>query len=482
MEQKKLGLPSVIATGVGLIVATSCLMSLGQGAGVLGTGFILPMIVACLINICTALCLAELNAVMPNLTGGLAQYTLAGFGPFVTIVTMVGGYIVCQAIAGSVECAMFGNAINTVFHTPIPSGIWCIGLLAVLIGANLMGIDMFAKIQNIVVYGLIISLVCMGLLGIFGIGTGEKVQQSANLATSVTDTFSLLGLAFFLFIGSEFVIPIATNVKNARKNIPLGMVLSLGIILLMQILIVCGMSRYTLWADLGESASPHILYGTSLLGNAGAVWMIVVSVFAVISTVNSAISFLSYMCAGMAKINLMPQLFLQKNKRGAYYVGILMIGMIMIVINATGLSTSDSLSFMILVAIVFWMVSYIIEDMNVLIFRKKLPQAPRTFRVPFGPVIPLIGIVGNVCMILNIDGDPATRSLIYMIDGIIFFILAVYAAIWCKVRLKKPLFQPVAIHEVMAMEHPMYLVAHARAAKRKKMVVMENVEGENDYE
>ena len=85
---KKLGLPSVISTGVGLIVATSCLMSLGQGAGALGTGFIISMILACAINICTALSMAELNALMPNLTGGLAQYTLAGMGPFITIVTM----------------------------------------------------------------------------------------------------------------------------------------------------------------------------------------------------------------------------------------------------------------------------------------------------------------------------------------------------------------------------------------------------------
>lgn len=124
MNEKKLGLPSVISTGVGLIVATSCLMSLGQGAGVLGTGFIISMLIACAINICTALCMAELNAIMPNLTGGLAQYTLAGMGPFVTIVTMVGGYLVCQSIAGSVECAMFGNAINSVFHTGIPSSVF----------------------------------------------------------------------------------------------------------------------------------------------------------------------------------------------------------------------------------------------------------------------------------------------------------------------------------------------------------------------
>ena len=477
MNNQKLGLPSVISTAVGLIVATSCLMSLGQGAGALGTGFIVSMILACAINICTALCLAELNAVMPNLTGGLAQYTLAGIGPFVTIVTMVGGYIVCQSIAGSVECAMFGNAVNSVFHTGIPSSVLCIALLVILIIANLLGVDMFAKIQNVVAYGLIVSLVLMGLIGILGMGTGTQVHQKMNLASSFSDCFSLLGLAFFLFIGSEFVIPVAKDVKNARRNVPLGMVLSLLIICGMQILIVFGMGRYTEWSQLGASESPHILYGTSLLGHAGAIWMIIVSIFAVVSTVNSAINFLSYMCAGMAKIGLMPEIFLKSNKRGAYYVGILMIGAIMILVNATGLSTSDSLSFMILVAIVFWMISYVISDINVLIFRKKLPKAPRTFKVPFGPVIPIIGLVGNLFMIWNIDGDPTVRSRIFMIDGIIFVFLSIYAALWCKFKLKRKMFEPIPIHEVIAMENPMYLFTHKKYNKKHKNEKKESKNG-----
>lgn len=466
MEEKKLGLPSVISTGVGLIVATSCLMSLGQGAGALGSGFIISMIMACAINILTALCMAELNAIMPNLTGGLAQYTLAGMGPFATIVTMVGGYIVCQAIAGSVECAMFGNAINTVFNTGVPSWVFCVVLLIVLIIANLMGIDMFAKIQNFVAYGLIVSLVIMGLIGIFDLGTGNVVHQKMDLSSSFSDSFGLLGLAFFLFIGCEFVIPISTKVKNERRNIPLGMVCSLLIILIMQILVVIGMGHYTKWDELAASTAPHILYGKALLGHIGSLWMILVSVFAVVSTVNSSISFLSFMCAGMAKIGLIPDIFMRKNKRGAYYVGILMIGSIMIIVNATGLSTSDALSFMILVAIVFWMVSYVMADINVLIFRKRLPKAPRTFKVPFGPVIPVLAIIGNVFMIWHIDGDPAVRAQIYKIDGIIFIILAIYAVLWCRFKLKRPLFKPIPNEEVMAMENSLYKVGHKDAKSK----------------
>lgn len=457
---KKLGLPSAIATGVGLIVATSCLMSLGQGTSILGTGFIITMILACLINILTALSMAELNALMPNLTGGLAQYTLAGMGPFVTILTMVGGYLVCQAIAGTVECAMFGNAINSVFDTGIPSWVLSVAMVVILMLANLRGVDIFAKVQNVVAYVLIGSLIIMGIIGTLGLGTGEIVSQEANLAGSFTDTFGLLGLAFFLFIGCEFVIPIAKSIKNERRNVPLGMVLSLVIILVMQILLVIGMSKYTPYEALGADASPHIFYGSSLLGNLGAYWMILVSALAVVSTVNSAMSSFSFMCAGMAKINLLPEFFLKRNKNGAFYIGIFVIGILEIVVNAIGLSTSDSLIFMINVAIVFWMVSYVISNINVVIFRIRLPKAPRTFKVPFGMVLPIIAAIGTAFMIWNISDDPDARKLIFMIDGLIFVVLGIYSVIWCKVRVKRPLFKPLEIYEVMAMENEAYLAAH----------------------
>ena len=458
MDEKKLGLPSVIATGMGLIVATSCLMSLGQGAGSIGITFIIAMVIACLVNILTALSMSELNALMPNLTGGLAQYTMASMGPFVAIVSMVGGYLVCNVVNGSVECAMFGNSINSVLNTNIPSSVYCIVLLVVLIIANLNGIDVFAKIQDFVAYGLIISLIIMGLIGMFKLGTGEVVSQPWVVSSEPEDILSLVGLAFFLFLGCEFIIPISKDVKNPRRNVPLGMVLSILVILVMQIIVVLGMHNYTEWTELADANSPHIFFGMSLLGQAGSVWMIIVSIFAVVSTVNSVISSLSYICAGMAKINMLPAVFQKRNKKGAPYVGILLIGGAMILINATGLSTSEQLSFMILIGCVFWMVAYVISNINVLILRKKMAKAPRTFKVPLGPALPILGALGNIFMIWNIDGDPNARLLIYEICGGIFVVLSIYAAVWCRKIMKRKLFEPVPIKDVMAMENDLYLI------------------------
>lgn len=428
----------------------------------LGTGFIITMVLACIINILTALSLSELNSLMPNLTGGLAQYTLAGMGPFITILIMVGGYMVCQMIAGTVECAMFGNAINSVYDTGIPSWVFSVTMIIFLMIANLQGIDLFAKVQNFVAYVLIASITVMGLIGTLGLGKGEIVSQPLFKAESVTDTFGLLGIGFFLFIGYEFVIPIARNIKNEKRNIPLGMVLSLLIILIMQIFMVIGMAKYTPYEELGANASPHILYGTNILGDFGAYWMIVISALAVVSTVNSAMSSFSFICAGMAKINLLPAFFAKKNKKGAFYVGILILGTIEIVINAMGLSTSDSLIFMINVAMVFWMISYMLSNINVIMFRIKFPEKHRTFRVPLGPVLPAIAAIGTAFMTWNISDDPGVRMNIFAIDGIILLILGTYSALWCKYKVKSPLFKPIPIDEVMAMENESYEVIQGK--------------------
>ena len=468
MEQKKLGLPSVVATGVGLIVATSCLLSIGQGTAAIGLPFIITMAIACAFNILTAFSICELNALMPNLTGGMAQYTLACFGPFVSIVITVGGYLTCQTIMGSSEAAMFGNTLSSVLPSiPISPSMYSILLIILLACLNWFGVDMFAKIQNIVAYALIGSLIFLGIAGTLKLGTGQVVEQEAVLSSKPSDVFSLLGLAFFLFIGIEFIIPISSQVKNARRKVPLGMVISLLVILVMQIFVCIGFSHYTPWEELGSSTIPHILYGSLLFGKVGTVWMTMISLLAVISTLNTAMFSISQICSGMAKINLLPSVFLRKNRRGTPYVGLLLVAVVMVFINITGLSTSDQLTFLILTGCTFWIFSYIILHFDVLILRKRLPKAPRTFKLPFGSLIPVIGILGNAFMIYNIDSDWNVKKKIYTIFVIVLAILSAYAVIWIKCVMKRPMFKAYQIKEVMAMETDLYQIHHhPRLAER----------------
>lgn len=456
MEEKKLGLKSVISVSVGLVIATSCLVSLGQGAGTIGIAFIPAMIIACLLNMTTIASLSELNALMPNTTGGLAQYTLACLGPFPTMISMVGGYLFCNILSCGVEASIFAYAMGEIFHLPIPNFSYTLIVTIVLLVANLRGVDMFAKIQDIVAYLMVASMVIMGIIGMLGLGTGKKVVQPLYMTTDWKQIVSMTAVAFWLFIGAEYVIPISKDVKNAKRNVPLGMFIGLALICVVQSVLVLGFHNYTDWNELANSAAPHLLYGQNLLGTVGKFWMALVAALALISSQNSAINGLSSICQGMAKMNMMPQSFAKTNKHSVPYVGVWFVSILILVFAYISNDSSDAISFFILVGSVFWMVSYIFAHIDVLILRHRLPKAPRSFKVPLGPLFPLIGIAGTVFMILNISTDPAERHAIWLLTGGVFLALGIYSFFWIKFKMRMPVFKSVPVEKVMAMEHSLY--------------------------
>ena len=124
--------------------------------------------------------------------------------------------------------------------------------------------------------------------------------------------------------------------------------------------------------------------------------------------------------------------------------------------------STDAISFMILVGSVFWMISYILAHVDVLILRRRLPKAPRSFKSPGGGLLQIIGILGTVYMVLNISTDPAERNAIWLITIVVFAILAVYAFFWIRYKMKMPVFKSVPLEKVMAMENSMYYVVRRR--------------------
>lgn len=463
MDEKKLGLGNVVSISVGLVVATSCLVSLGSGAGTLGVTFILAMAIAMLLNMTTVASLSELNALMPNTTGGLAQYTLAALGPFPTLISMVGGYIICNTMSCGVEASIFSFSLADIVGHNIPSFVYTLIMTVIILLANLRGVDMFAKIQDIVALLLVGSLVAMGFIGMIGMGIGTKVEQPYVLEADFTNVASMTAVAFWLFIGAEYAIPVSKEVKNAKRNVPLGMMIGLFLIFIMQSVMVFGFHNYVEWGELSNSAAPHLLYGYAVLGKAGKVWMMLVGALAVISTQNSTVNSLAVICQGMAKMNMLPKTFSKTNKHNVPWFGQVFVSVSILVFGYLSDSSADMISFLILAGSVFWMISYILAHVDLLVFRRRLPKAPRNFKVPCGPFIPIIGIVGTLYMILNISSDPQERNMIWAMTGGCFIVLALYSVLWIKFKMKMKVFKSVPLEKVMAMENDLYY--HVRKRK-----------------
>ena len=454
--QSKIGLFGAVSTGVGMIIATSCFIPLASGASSVGITFIPAIILVCAINMLAAASIAELGALMPNLTGGLAQYTLVGLGPFVTIVTMIGGYFVGNIFAAPAEGAMFANVMTAFLGDTLPTAFYSVTLTIVLILINLRGVKVSTLVQSVIAAVMVTSLFALGFLGAAGLGTGEETAQPLVLSTDLDDILPLTTTAFWLFIGSEFIIPLGKDMQNPKRDVPRAMFLSLAIMCVIQSLMTAGFAHYTPWDELAVSDSPHILYAVNMLGGLGRVWIIIVAILAAVSTQNSIIGCVAEICCGMAKIGLLPALFQRKNRHGAPYVVILLLGILTILIEATGLSSGDAIQFLILAASLFWMISYIVSHINVMVLRHSAPQVPRTYRVPGYPVLQLFAIVGTLYMIWHISPDPSERLEIFAITGVSTLLLAIYAYVWVRKRLHISIFHRVPLSKVMAMEDPLY--------------------------
>ncbi|SHH72788.1 APC family permease [Clostridium grantii] len=451
-DKKQLGLVSAISVGIGLVVATSVLVSLAQGVGIAGKGFVIAMVIACILNMLTAFSFSELNSLMP-VTGGLAQYTLPAFGPLVGMVAVLGGYVICTFFAGSSEAAMIGIVFTSTFMPSVNPSIVSIVFVLILMIANLFEVKNYARIQIVTTSAMIISMMLFGIIGAMGIGTGEMVvQETVAFNPMGMGVLSLVSLAFWLFVGIEYVTPLSKELKDPDKTVPLGMILGLIIVLVVQVAMVYGIYKYVPMGALLDSSLPHMLYASSLLGKVGTYWMAAISIFAVVSTLNTILGSVSRMIYGMAKDGMLPKIFTKTNKYDIPYVAVVLIGVVFIITLSTGISTAEQLVLYILTGAVFWMVAYIVAHLDVLVLRKKYPNHKRGFQIKLFGLPQIIGILGMIYMIVNVSPDPEMKVQILKSVGVWFVILTVYGVIWIKKVMKKNLFETVSIEEVLEMD------------------------------
>lgn len=455
MNEKKLGLGSAISICVGLIVATSCLLSLGNGIGLAGKAFLIPMFIVVVLSILLALSFQELHGMMPEVEGGLGQYTFVGLGPVASIVSNLSAYVITNILAGSVEMAMCGIVLHQTFFKQVPSVVISLALLVFLAIVNFMGVDIFAKIQNLVVVLLLGSLIVLGIISAFKMGTGTVIAATSQIqpvVTGVSGIVSLSALAFWLFIGIEFVIPISKDLKNPKRDVPLAMILGVIILLVVQSLIGIGMTNYVSLEILRTSEVPHMVFAENLLGKAGAYWMGIVTILAGISTINTVLGSVTRILSGMADSGMMPAVFNKKNKKGTPIAGLVLIVAAITIILILGLADSSGLSNLLLAASCFWLTSYILVNITVLVLRKRYPNAEgRNRKLTFWGIPQIVCIVGDVFMIWNIaEGDD--RIFIFKIFFALLLVMAAYAMIWVKVIKGVPAFKCATLEAVNHIE------------------------------
>lgn len=442
--RREMGLWPTVATAVGIVVSSTALVSLGQGYGFGGPAFIIPMLIALVLNLFVAFSFAELSGMLP-VAGGINHYTLPAMGPFMGIIAVISGYLIVSIFGGAAEAAVAGLVLHDVFVSSVSPTIWAIVILIVLILINLRGVKTFAIAQMIMTTAMIGSMIILSIIGLTGSGTGTPLETSIPFNSMGIGILSLVSAGFWLFVGMEFVCPMAEEIKNPKVYIPLAMIMALLIICVSDVLFGTMSMKYIGMEGLANSAHPHVDAANAVLGRTGQIWIGAISILATGSTLNTYVAAIPRMLYGMANEGSFPKAFGKLNKRGAPYVGIIFTGVIMIFFLATGITNIGAIVTLVFASVICWLITYIIAHLDVIIMRFKYPQIERSFKVPFGIVLPVIGILAMVYMILNIWPEYETKMLIYKYTAIFLALTAAWAAYWVKFVMKKGLFETVPL-------------------------------------
>ena len=326
-EQKTLkpylGLWSATAINIGAIIGGGIFVVTGIVAGLAGSALVISMVIAAVIAVFTALSFAELTAWQP-VEGSVYEYACELVSPFSGFLT---GWmwIVSNTFAGAAVAlgfAYYFTAAIPVLPVTVIAALICVAFTAL----NFVGIRQSALFNNVLVAT---KLVILGFFVVFGL----LHVNAANFVPFAPFGSGVVYGAYFIFFaygGFARVAVVAEEVKDAKRNVPKAILLSLVISTVVYILVGTVAVGLAGSAGLASSNSPL----TEAIGATGnSLAMQIVSVGGLVATASvllTSVLGVSRMAFSMARRKDMPQALSRLHgKFGTPYLSIWIAGLVM---------------------------------------------------------------------------------------------------------------------------------------------------------
>ncbi|HBP5373975.1 APC family permease [Pseudomonas aeruginosa] len=440
--RRVLGLGPLLAVAIGLVVSQGVMVLMLQGAGTAGLGFIVPLGVAYLLALSYAFSFSELALMIPR-AGSLSSYTEVAIGHFPAILATFSGYVVVAMFALSAELLLLDLIIGKVYPGALPPMLVAYGVLGLFTLLNLLGIDIFARLQSALALLMMIVLLVLGLGAVSSDHASAQTALASGWNPLGVSALALTAMAVWGFVGAEFVCPLVEETRRPERNIPRSMILGLSIIFLTIALYCFGALLCIPQAELAGDPLPHFLFANRVFGEYGQLFLVIAAITATCSTLNSSLAAIPRMLYGMAQNGQAFPQFKQLSRRARTpWVAVLFVAAI------TGLpililgQDPDSINLLLLAAALAWLLAYIIVHVDVLALRRRYPHIARPFRTPFYPLPQLFGIAGMIYAVVHVSPTPEMTGRIFASAGVVLGVVSLVAVVWIKGVMRKPLFVP----------------------------------------
>ena len=445
-----LGPWSLIALGVGVIIGAGLFSITGAGAaGDTGPAITLSFAIAALGCCFAGLCYAEFASMIP-VAGSAYTYSYATMGELVAWI--IGWDLVLEYCVAATTVSISWSRYLVVFlegfgvHLPqaLTACPWDGGIVNIpaFVIVVLMSILLIRGTEGSSIFNGIIVFLKVSVVLVFVV-LGWKYIRMENYTPYIPANTGTLGefgfsgilrgaaIVFFAFLGFDAVSTAAQETKNPKRNMPIGILMSLVVCTILYMLfahVMTGVVHYSAFA--GQNGIAPVAIAIDHMGQMDASgvirpdypWMNRAIVIAILlgycSVIMVTLLGQSRVFLSMSRDGLLPPLFSHIHEKfrtpaRSNFLFMLLVGALAAFVPASVAGEMCSIGTLF---------AFTLVCAGVLIVRKTMPDAPRSFKTPLVPFVPIAGIITCLVMMLFLPADTWIRLVLWMLIGLDIYV------------------------------------------------------------
>lgn len=427
--ERTLSAVDLIALGIGAVIGTGIFILPGTVAATkAGPGIILSFVLAAIVCAVAAMCYAEFASVLP-IAGSAYSYGNIVYGEMIGWIigwALVLEYVLAVATV-AVGWAAYFNSFIAGFGLKLPKAITgsfdpahgtYINVIAILIVCLIAwiidtGLKTSIRLNNIIVVVKLAIIVLFLLVGSFYVKPSNWTPFAPLGGTGILKGAAVV---FFAYLGFDAVSSSAAEVKNAKRNMPIGIIGTLVICTIFYILVsgvLTGMVSYKqLNVDDAVAFALQLVHQNFVAGiiSIGAL----AGMFTMMVTMIYSSSRLLY---SIGRDGLLPRFLGKIDKHHAPKNAMLTVTIVISIL--AGLIPLDQLANLVNIGT---LIAFAFVSFGILLLRRnpKL-NAIKGFRVPLYPVLPIISGLLCLFMMTQLSMETWLASLVWFLLGLIIY-------------------------------------------------------------
>ncbi|GIF15518.1 amino acid permease [Actinoplanes teichomyceticus] len=427
--KRAVGVTQLTAMGVGAIIGTGIFVVIGKGSGIAGPAVVLSFVLAAVACAFSALSYAELASSIP-VSGSAYTYAYATLGEVVAwvigwdLILEYGVSVAGIAIGwgGNLNAfldAAFGVSLpDAVAKSPSDGGVVNLPAVFVVLAITFLlvrGVSESARANLIMVVVKLVVLVFFIVVAFANFGTGNFRPFAPAGVDGVTSAAAII---FFAYIGFDAVSTGSEEARNPSRDLPLAILGSLAICTVFYVLTTVSALGIASPEQMKDSDAP---LAAALDQGAGMSWAAGLLALGAVVAITSVVLVIFYgqtrIFFAMCRDGLLPRRMAAVNQRYGTPARLTVVLGVLIAVLAA-LVPLGTIVELVNIGTLF---AFVLVNVGVIVLRRTRPDMPRPYRVPWSPVLPLIGVALAVYLMGDLPVDTWIRFAVWLAAGLLIY-------------------------------------------------------------